>query len=205
MNISSDDQDSGSDAFPSEPSEDNEPVRPQQRGAGRLKSVPKPGKAQRSISNPSTQNGSSQKSPGKSKASNASTAKSKTAMKDQPKANGRPIYSFFNATTERLRTSRPSASPEKLSTPQEKPDIIHDESEDEQGSGLQLSKGSTIALTMRKRKVRHGDSFESETALPASSSQKFRKMSDGERVHSFSRHRRRHKAVDRALRTKRPD
>lgn len=183
--ISDEDEDSGSQALPSDPSEDGdeEPFKPQKRGSGKLKPVKKSGKASSSTLTKSTQNGSSQKpSPAKSK---VTKAKSKSAAKD-PLPNGRSILSFFNAATQRQGSSQPSLSPEKPSTPREEPETIHDDSGDETGAGVNLAKGSSTALAMRKRKVQHGESFESESGLPASASQKFRKVSSGDRVSAMS-------------------
>ena len=184
MTISSDDEEGpAAQTLPSEPSEDKLPINPQKRSTGKLKAVKGSNKAQRPTPAPSTQDRSSQKSPRKAK---SSKGKSKTLVKDPPKPNGRPIYSFFNAATQRQQTSQPSASPEKLSTPHEEPETIHDDSGDDQGSGLHLSKGSSTALAVRKRKVQYGDSFDSEVGLLPSTSQKFRKTSSGDRVSSLS-------------------
>lgn len=185
VTISSDDEDgSGSQAVPSDPSEaeEEEPVKPQKRSSGKLKLTKKSGNAQKSSPVKTAQNGVSQKSPAKSK---ASKTKSKTAVKE-PLPNGRTIFSFFNAVTERQGSSQPSLSPEKPSTPREEPETINDDSGDENGASVQLTKGSSTALAMRKRKVQHAESFESDFGIPGSASQKFRKVSSGERMGSFS-------------------
>ncbi|KAK3722163.1 RFC checkpoint protein Rad17 [Vermiconidia calcicola] len=170
-------------ALPSDQSEDEKPAKPQKQSTGKLKPVKKSSKVHQPTPPISTQNGSSQKSPGKPK---ASKTKSKTAVKDEPKANGgRTIFSFFNAATQRQTSSQPSASPEKRSTPQEQPEAIHDDSEDGKGSDLQLAKGSSTALALRKRKGHHGEGFEGETGVPPAS-QKFRKTNTGDRTPSLS-------------------
>ncbi|KAK5130672.1 hypothetical protein LTR08_001833 [Meristemomyces frigidus] len=160
-------------------SEDEESLKPQKRSNGKLKPVKKAAKAHPSTPATSTQDGSSQKSPAKPK---ASKTKSRTAVKDQPKQNARSIYSFFNATTERLQLSQPSASPEKLAT-QDEPEGINDDFGDD-GSSITLSKSSNVALAMRKRKVQPSQSFE-EAELPPPATQKFRKTNDGGRAPSL--------------------
>ena len=180
---SSDEAESGSQALPSDPSdyEDEEPIKPPKPISGKLKPVKKSGKPQQSTPSKAIRNGDSSKSPSKAK---GSKAKSKTALKE-PLPNGRTIFSFFNAATQKQGGSQPSASPDKPSTPREEPEAIHDDSGDENRAGVNLSKGSSTALAMRKRKVQHGDSFESDVGLPGAS-QKFRKVSSGERASSFS-------------------
>lgn len=165
-----------------EQSDDDQPVKPQTRSTGKLKSVKKSSRAQQPTPVSSTQNGS-QKSPAKPK---VTKTKSKTAVRDPPKPSVKPIYSFFNATTQKLQNSQPSASPEKLPTTQEEPEAIHDDTDDGDGSSLQLSKGSSTALALRKRKVQDGNSFETDSSLPPQASQKFRKAANGDRVPSFS-------------------
>ena len=187
ITISSDDEaETASQELPSNPSdeedEDEEPVKPQKRSSGKLKPTKKSSKAQRSAPVKSTANGGAQKSPAKAK---ISKAKSKTAAKE-PLPNGRTIFSFFNAATQRQGGSQPSLSPEKPSTPHEEPETIHDDSEDGDGAGVHLAKGSSTALAMRKRKVQHGESFESDFGLPGPASQKFRKVSSGERTNALS-------------------
>ena len=185
ITISSDgEEETASQTLPSDPSEDEdeEPVKPQKRSSGKLKPTKKSGKAQRSTPVKATQNGGPQKSPAKSK---ASKAKSKSAAKE-PFANGRTIFSFFNAATQRQGSSQPSLSPEKPSTPHEEPETILDDSDDGSGAGVHLAKGSSTALAMRKRKVQHGESFESDFGLPGPASQKFRKVSSGERSNALS-------------------
>jgi cell cycle checkpoint protein len=189
ITISSDDEEeTASQELPSNPSdeededEDEEPVKPQKRSSGKLKPAKKSSKAQRSTPIKSTQNGGTQKSPAKAK---ISKAKSKTAAKE-PLPNGRTIFSFFNAATQKQGSSQPSLSPEKPSTPHEEPETIHDDSDDGDGAGVHLAKGSSTALAMRKRKVQHGESFESDFGLSGPASQKFRKVSSGERTNALS-------------------
>ncbi len=186
ITISDDEDETASQAHPSDPSEDeekdDEAIKPQKRSSGKLKPVRKSDKVQKSTPVKSTQNGGSQKSPAKSR---ASKAKSKTAVKEAL-PNGRTIFSFFNAATQRQGSSQPSVSPEKPSTPQEKLEVIHDDSDDGDGSGVNLAKGSSTALAMRKRKVQHAESFESDFGLPGPASQKFRKVSSGERTSTLS-------------------
>ncbi|KAK5127103.1 hypothetical protein LTR85_008463 [Meristemomyces frigidus] len=163
-------------------SDDEETLKPQKRATGKLKSLKKPTKAQQQPTpTTSTQGGSSQKSPAKPM---ASKAKSKTATKDLPKTNGKSIYSFFNAATQRQRLSQPSASPEKPAA-KEEAEAIHDGSGDD-GAAVDMSKGSSIALAMRKRKVQHAQSVEDDASLPPPATQKFRKTSDGGRTPSFT-------------------
>ena len=185
MAISSDeDEDATPPTELTDSNKDDEPPKPQKRNTGKLKSVKKStSKVQQPTPANSTQDGSSQKSPGKTK---VTKAKNKTAVKDQPKTNGRPIYSFFNAATQRQQLSWPSASPEKPCTPREEPEAIYDDSEDEQGRGVSLTKGSSTALAVRKRKVQQSESFENDAGLSLPSSQKFRKASSGDRVPSLS-------------------
>ncbi|KAK4545786.1 hypothetical protein LTR36_002740 [Oleoguttula mirabilis] len=182
--VSSDEEDEPTPVAPAAvSSEDEEPVKPQKRSTGKLKSIKKSTVAQQFTPTTSTQGGSSQvqKSPAKPK---ASKVKSKTAVKDPAKTTGKPIYSFFNAATQRQRLSEPSASPEKP-VPKEEPEAIHDGSDDD-GTSVALSNGSSVALAMRKRKVQHGQSFEDDATLPPPATQKFRKTSDGGRTPSFT-------------------
>ena len=180
--ISSDEEDD-SPALPSDASEDDKHVKPQNRSTGKLKPVERSSKQQQPTPVNSTPDAGSQKSPAKPK---ASKAKSKTAVKDRPKSNARPIYSFFNAATQRQQASQPSASPEKRPTVENEPDAIHDDSDEASGPIVEPSRGSSIALAMRKRKLGHNESFETDASLPLPGSQKFRKTSGGEKVPSLS-------------------
>lgn len=186
IKVSSDeDDDNTGDALPSDPSEDDEDVKPQNRGSGKLKPVAKDakGKTAKGKATSSKSPSKSKQSPSKAK---ATKAKSNTAIKDSPKGNGKTIYSFFNAATQRQQAAQPSPSPEKNSTPQQEPEAIQDDSENDHGGSVHLAKGSSTALAMRKRKIGHGDSFESDFVLPQSGSQKFRKTSSGERLPSMA-------------------
>ncbi|KAM0714920.1 hypothetical protein Q7P37_009385 [Cladosporium fusiforme] len=125
---------------------------------------------------------STQISPGKKR---TAKAKSKSIAQDEPKPKGKPIYSFFNAATQRQQSSQPTPSPVKLSTPQDEAETI--DSEDDNPSTLSLSKGSSVALAMRKRKQpQHRLSNQDDTSLLPPPTQKFRKTSDGGRTPSIS-------------------
>ncbi len=189
--ISSDDDGVGGELQPGHRSsivsddDNDEPIKPQKRSTkGKLRPVKK--EATKHPPTPSSmQHGSSQKSPVKAK---VSKGKAKAEPKqEQAKANVKPIYSFFNAATQRQRsTPLPSASPEKASEVASEADAIHDDSDGAQGQDVQFTKGSQTALALRKRKVQHGESFESEFGVPQSGSQKFRKASNGDRVPSLA-------------------
>ena len=182
MAVSSDEEDEAETAAPvTIPSEDDEPVKPQKRSNRKLKAINKFRKTQQPPLAPSTQDDRSQKSPTKAK---ATKVKSKTAMKDEPHPSAKPIYSFFNAATQRQQRSQRSASPEKPAS-QDEPEAINDDSGDDE-STVTLSKGMSVALTMRKRKVQHGGNCEREASLPPPATQKFRKTSDGARTPSLS-------------------
>lgn len=182
--ISSDEEDSSRHGLPSDQSEAHAPpVKPQKRVAGKLKPVKKVSRQQLPTLVSSTQDASPQKSPAKPK---IAKSKSRIATKDQPKPNGRPIYSFFNTATSKQQTPNTSGSPEKQVVLEEDPDAIHDESDDATSAGVQPSKGSSVALAMRKRKLGQSESFETDASLPLPGSQKFRKASSGERLPSLS-------------------
>ncbi len=179
ITISSDNEDEEpNQPVPAGPSEDDEPVKPQKKATRKLRPVKKVAKVQPPTPSPSTQNGPSQKSPTKA----TSKAKSKTAVKDPPKANGKTIYSFFNAAAQKQQVSQPSPSPEKLSYAQAEPETIQDDGDENEGGSLRLAKGSATALAMRKRKAQYGDGFEGDFASSQPASQKFRKASSGDRV-----------------------
>jgi len=120
-------------------------------------------------------------SPGKTR---ATKAKAKTAVQEEPKSKSKPIYSFFNAATQRQQSSQRSASPMTHAAPLDETEII--ESDDENASGLSLSKGSSVALAMRKRKVQQAQTRDDEPSLLPPPTQKFRKTSDGGRTPSIS-------------------
>lgn len=182
--VSSDEEDeSAAQLDTAERSAHGEPTKPQKQSSGKLKPVKKAYTAPTQTATTSIPDGTFQKSPAKAK---VSQTKGKAATKDPPKSNAKPIYSFFNAATQKLRNSQPSASPEKSFTSQEAPEVIHDHTDDDQGPGMQLSKGSSTALALRKRKVQDGASFDANNDLPPQASQKFRKAPGGERIPSFS-------------------
>jgi len=125
--------------------------------------------------------GDVQTSPAKTR---AAKPKPKPAAQDEPKSKAKPIYSFFNATTQRQQSSQRSASPMTHTAPPDATEII--ESEDENASSLALSKRSSVALAMRKRKAQQAQSREDESTLLPPPTQKFRKTSDGGRTPSIS-------------------
>ncbi|WPG97994.1 Hypothetical protein R9X50_00077700 [Acrodontium crateriforme] len=167
-----------------EPSDDDEPVKARDGITGQLKRIVKSKKLPGSDARKSI----TQKSPPKPR---ATKAKSKSVVKDGPKPNVKPIYSFFNAATERQRTPQPgsvnpSPSPEKAVLDNEQLETIQDESGDDAPSSLSLSKGSSIALTMRKRKFQMSQSSTDDKSSLLPPTQKFRKTSDTSRVTSFA-------------------
>ncbi|KAK4895565.1 RFC checkpoint protein Rad17 [Elasticomyces elasticus] len=180
VQVSSDEEDLAPQRPVSDASEDDEPVKPQRRGTAKTKSSDKAKRKPQSTPVTATQDVSSLKSPAKPK---VTKTKSKTVAKDAVPANGKPIYSFFNAATQRQLVSQPSASPEKVSQ-QDEPEAIHDDSDDA-GSSLAFSKGSSTALAVRKRKAGFTAGLQDDSSLALPSTQKFRKTSDGGRVSSF--------------------
>jgi cell cycle checkpoint protein len=122
-----------------------------------------------------------QASPAKTR---ATKTKAKTTVQDESKSKSKPIYSFFNAATQRQQSSQRSASPMTRPAPIDETEII--ESEDENSSSLALSKGSSVALAMRKRKAQQVQSLEDDSGLLPPPTQKFRKTSDGARAPSIS-------------------
>lgn len=171
-----DDEDENEHEVQPEEIEQDSPV-PQKKSTGKLKSVKKG-------TSSATRSSKTDASPRKSK------AKVKDSIKDQPKPVGKPIYSFFNNATQRQQNSQPSASPDKLFTLHEDVEAIHDDSDDERKdqdeSTTPLSKGSSTALAMRKRKFPRTQSAETEASLPPAASQKFRKTSSGDRAPSLN-------------------
>lgn len=149
----------------------------QKRSAGKLKSV-------RSKKKPSEQQQTTSTSPRKA-------TKNTRSKQEENKPAAKPIYSFFNVATQNQQTSQPAPSPEKPPTPREVVETIHDDTDDETASlvasaSTLVSKGSSTADAVRKRKFQRTQSFEDDTKLPPSTSQKFRKAPGGERVASFS-------------------
>jgi len=165
------------------PGEDEEPVKPQRRTNGKLKPVKKGKATQLSSPAKSTQSTSSQKRPA-AREGPKTKPKAATAKKEPPKPAGKPIYSFFNAATQRQQGSQESARREKSSTPQEQVDAILDDSGDD--ANVTFSKASKTALTVRKRKVQQSESFEDDATLPPPATQKFRKTSETGRTPSFA-------------------
>ncbi|KAH9844657.1 Rad17 cell cycle checkpoint protein [Teratosphaeria destructans] len=181
VTIPSDDEDPGASVPPAQAhGEDEDLKRPSKRSTGKLRSVSKPRKAQQPTPEVSTQGGSSQKTPAKKPKS--TKVKSKTAAKEAEGSNAKPIYSFFNAATQRQQKVIPSPSPEKSFTPQDDLEVIHDDSGDDAAS-VTVSRGSSTALAMRKRKLQHSQDIEDDHgSLPAT--HKFRKTSNEGRTHS---------------------
>jgi cell cycle checkpoint protein len=129
--------------------------------------------------------GSTQTSPAKVKPTKAKAkAKAKPTVQDEPKPKAKPIYSFFNAATQRQQSSQRSASPMNPPPPLDQTETI--DSEDENASTLELSKASSVALAMRKRKIPQSQSHEDESSLLPPPTQKFRKTSSGGREPSIS-------------------
>ncbi|KAI7270853.1 hypothetical protein KC335_g5369, partial [Hortaea werneckii] len=158
--ISSDEEDGTAPPATAAASSDDEKARTSKRTTGKLRSA-KLGGTAKSRTKPKT----------------------KVTEREEPKSK-RPIYSFFNAATQRQREVKPSASPEK-SVSQDEPEAIHDESEDDDAS-VALSKGSSVALAMRKRKAQSSGASGETVSLAPQATQKFRKTSDGARTPSFS-------------------
>ncbi|KAK0834294.1 RFC checkpoint protein Rad17 [Friedmanniomyces endolithicus] len=174
--VSSDEEYPGEEKPVSGPSEDDEPVKPRKGTTGKLKAVDKTKSPQQLTTATSTPEGSSQKSPARRK---AGKTKTKTAVKSEPLPNGKSIFSFFNATTQRQQLSQPSASPQKPT--QEEPEAIHDQTDDD-GTAVSLSKGSSTALAVRKRKSQQTVSTKDDAFSVPSATQKFRKTNDGSRI-----------------------
>lgn len=124
---------------------------------------------------------STQTSPGKAK---VTKSKSKAVVQDESKPKAKPIYSFFNAATQRQQSSQRSASPMPQPPPNDQTETI--DSDDDNASNLELSKGSSVALAMRKRKTQHSQSQEEDSSLLPPPTQKFLKTSSGGREPSIS-------------------
>lgn len=156
---------------------EKESPKPQKRSTGKLKSVKK------EATESKAKKPSLQKSPKKS------TANAKASSKDAPKPAGKPIYSFFNNTTQKQQVAQPKPAPRKPSVAADDAELIQDDTDDEYGNGIGsttvLAKDSTTALTMRKRKLQRAQSFGNESQPSLAGSQKFRKAAGGERVPSF--------------------
>lgn len=154
----------------------DEPSKPQKRATGKLKSV----KNGKTSSSRSTKNASPQQSPNKPK----------PKAQNAPKPAGKPIYSFFNAATQRQQSTQSAASSQKtLPLADDDLEAIHDDSDEENsranGSTTALSKGSSVASAMRKRRFQSTQNLD-DTSVPPAGSQKFRKAGGGERIPSFT-------------------
>ncbi|KAI6818946.1 hypothetical protein KC327_g17428, partial [Hortaea werneckii] len=158
--ISSDEEDETAPPATAASSSDDEKVQTSKRTTGKLKSAKLRGTAK-----------------------SRTKPKTKAMEREEPKAK-KPIYSFFNAATQKQREVKPSASPEKPVSHDE-PEAIHDESENDDAS-VSLSKGSSVALAMRKRKAQSSGASGDNVRLAPPATQKFRKTSDGGRTPSFS-------------------
>lgn len=158
-------------------------LRPDKPGGGKLKPIVKEKRVRLSTPDDSTQDRSSQKSPAKSR---TTRMKGKGVSNESAKPNTKPIYSFFNAVTQRQQLSQASPSPQKPSTPHEELETIQDNSDGDACASVAISKGSSTALAMRKRKVQNGFGAAGDVGPASSATQKFRKTSDGGRTPSFS-------------------
>ncbi|KAI5369542.1 Putative checkpoint protein Rad17/Rad24 [Septoria linicola] len=110
-------------------------------------------------------------------------SKRKAAQKEQPKATGRSIHSFFNNATQKQQGSQYLASPEKLTAFHDEIEVIEDESDEDkpakESSQTTLSRGSSTAIASRKRKIGQVNPFEQPPEAFRHASQKFRKVIDG--------------------------
>ncbi|KAF2716360.1 hypothetical protein K431DRAFT_298720 [Polychaeton citri CBS 116435] len=151
---------------------------------GKLKSVKKAGQNKAADESPNKQRKTSLKSTaGKSIAK----SKSKNIDAHASKQSSKPIFSFFNAATQRQRSSEPSASPEKPPTPHSQElEAIHDFSDDDAPGKIEVSQGSSTALALRKRKVQDSLGSDVTGSVPPSASQKFLKADDGRRALSLT-------------------
>jgi cell cycle checkpoint protein len=127
---------------------------------------------------------STQKSPGKTKAPKAKP-KPKAGVQDELKTKAKPIYSFFNAATQRQQSSQRSASPMNPPPPNPLDQTETIDSDDENASSIALSKGSSVALAMRKRKILLPQGRDDDSSLLPPPTQKFRKTSNGGREPSI--------------------
>ena len=175
--VVSSDVDEGGIAHPSPMSEDGERSVRGTGGSGN----PKTARPQQPTPAPSAHVCAPQASPQKSKGSKPQGTRN---AKESANSSGKPIYSFFNAAIQRQQLSQPSASPEKQIAVEDFESIQDDSGDD--GSSLQLSKGSSTALALRKRKLQQRTGAGQDANLPAPLSQKFRKTSDDGRTPSFS-------------------
>ncbi|EME50288.1 hypothetical protein DOTSEDRAFT_68977 [Dothistroma septosporum NZE10] len=178
--VTSGDEDDG---FANAPATDRkaESPRPAKTAAGKLNSI-KDAKAM--TASQSAKKDNTKLSPRKP------TAKVTDEAKEPSKPAAKPIYSFFNNASQRQQRPKLSVSPEKVSTQRRELETIQDDvvedDEDPNATGTTLSKGSSTALALRKRKFGSTQSFDSETNLPPPTSQKFRKTSGGDRGSSLT-------------------
>ncbi|KAI6798128.1 hypothetical protein KC361_g3545 [Hortaea werneckii] len=179
--ISSDEEDGTAPPATTAASSDDEKARTNKRTTGKLKSASKTRSQRVSLPAQTQQDEKSSELGGTAKS--RTKPKTKVTEHEEPKAK-RPIYSFFNTATQRQREVKPSASPEK-SVPKDEPEAIHDESENDDAS-VALSKGSSVALAMRKRKAQSSGASGDSASLAPPATQKFRKTGDGGRTPSFS-------------------
>ncbi|KAI7533835.1 hypothetical protein KC331_g12866 [Hortaea werneckii] len=181
--ISSDEEEGTAPPATAAASSDDENAQTRKRTTGKLKSATKT-KTRLQRASVSAQNQQNEKS-SEPTAKSRTKPKTKVTEREEPKAK-KPIYSFFNAATQRQREVQPSASPEKpLPLSQVEPEAIHDESENDDAS-VTLSKGSSVALAMRKRKAQSSGTPGDNPSLAPPATQKFRKTSEGGRTPSFS-------------------
>lgn len=194
--VSSDEDDEATQSVQAPIDDGREPAKPATKG--KLKSIRKAAPQLTPIS--SVLDKSAQKSPQKPRSRNAKSTKSesqpspqrskstqnkvKDSDQDEAKPKAKPIYSFFNAATQRQQSSQASATTNKPSTPLDAAETI--DSDEDNASALELSKGSSVALAMRKRKTQHHPSVSDENSLLPPPTQKFRKTSDGGRTPSIS-------------------
>jgi cell cycle checkpoint protein len=113
----------------------------------------------------------------------------KAKVKDTPKTTGRTIHSFFNTATQRQTSS--SQASVKPTTEEHEVETIHDDTDEERPQRRATSNApppgsSATALAMRKRKPDRGPSEECDRGLLPPPSQKFRKVSSGDKLPSFS-------------------
>lgn len=185
VTISSDEDGEETTSLADVPEERAEPeestARPELRTNGNLKSIRTARQPQKSASTSSTQTQGSQPSPKKAK---ASKTKPQPAVKDEPKSKAKPIYSFFNNATQKQQSSQPTTTQPRSSTPRRDAETI--DSDDEKSSAVTVSKASSTALAVRKRKLQPSQYPEDDVLLPPSATQKFRKTVADSRTPSFS-------------------
>ncbi|KYG40890.1 hypothetical protein M433DRAFT_159752 [Acidomyces richmondensis BFW] len=154
----------------------------EKQGDGKLKSTAKAKGTRLRTTDASTQDRSSQKSPAKSKLTKVN---GKVGGKESKKPNVKPIYSFFNAATQRQQLCEPLQKSSTASRPGDAIETIQDSSEDDVCASVSISKDSSTALAMRKRKVHNGSGPAGEIGQAPSVAPKFRKTFDGSRSPSF--------------------